>query len=188
MKIYSRLFSCLGSRFLTFVGFSLQSIWNICPSLSCSYWFSEDVCVASWWSHSTSQGYWKWKWYSLDISCLWMFYLPCLNYLYSSSLDYLCYLHYISLWLLPTNVFFHTIVKFIVLLVLLQVLTTVTHELPDVLAETFHKVVTPPVQPPNVLTTLKAVTNLFDKPCLHQWLRIHGMEVSSWTTYGHFVL
>jgi hypothetical protein len=30
-----------------------------------------------------------------------------------------------------------------------------------------------------VLTTLKAVTNLFDKPCLHQWLRIHGMEVSS---------
>uniref|UniRef100_A0A0E0HW76 Phospholipase A-2-activating protein n=1 Tax=Oryza nivara TaxID=4536 RepID=A0A0E0HW76_ORYNI len=47
----------------------------------------------------------------------------------------------------------------------------------DVLAETFHKVVTPPVQPPNVLTTLKAVTNLFDKPCLHQWLRIHGMEI-----------
>uniref|UniRef100_A0A0E0AFE3 Phospholipase A-2-activating protein n=1 Tax=Oryza glumipatula TaxID=40148 RepID=A0A0E0AFE3_9ORYZ len=47
----------------------------------------------------------------------------------------------------------------------------------DVLAETFHKVVRPPVQPPNVLTTLKAVTNLFDKPCLHQWLRIHGMEI-----------
>ncbi|XP_040381866.1 phospholipase A-2-activating protein isoform X2 [Oryza brachyantha] len=47
----------------------------------------------------------------------------------------------------------------------------------DVLAETFRKVVTSPVQPPNVLTTLKAVTNLFDKPCLHQWLRIHCAEI-----------
>ncbi|KAF0908304.1 hypothetical protein E2562_024718 [Oryza meyeriana var. granulata] len=47
----------------------------------------------------------------------------------------------------------------------------------DVLAETFRKVVTPPVQPPNVLTTLKAITNLFDKPCLHQWLRIQCAEI-----------
>uniref|UniRef100_A0A0E0LGL7 Phospholipase A-2-activating protein n=1 Tax=Oryza punctata TaxID=4537 RepID=A0A0E0LGL7_ORYPU len=47
----------------------------------------------------------------------------------------------------------------------------------DVLAETFHKVLAPPVQPPNVLTTLRAVTNLFDKPCLYQWLRIHCAEI-----------
>uniref|UniRef100_A0A0D9WV36 Phospholipase A-2-activating protein n=1 Tax=Leersia perrieri TaxID=77586 RepID=A0A0D9WV36_9ORYZ len=47
----------------------------------------------------------------------------------------------------------------------------------DVLVETFHKVLTPPVQPPNVLTTLKAVTNLFDKPCLRQWLKSHCAEI-----------
>ena len=48
----------------------------------------------------------------------------------------------------------------------------------DVLMETFRKAVAPPVQPANLLTILKAVTNLFDSSCLHQWLRIHCAEVS----------
>ncbi|OEL28588.1 Phospholipase A-2-activating protein [Dichanthelium oligosanthes] len=47
----------------------------------------------------------------------------------------------------------------------------------DVLLETFHKAVAPPVQPANLLTILKAVTNLFDNSCLHQWLRIHCAEI-----------
>ena len=48
----------------------------------------------------------------------------------------------------------------------------------DVLMETFRKAVAPPLQPANLLTILKAVTNLFDSSCLHQWLRIHCAEVS----------
>jgi len=47
----------------------------------------------------------------------------------------------------------------------------------DVLMETFRKAVAPPVQPANLLTILKAVTNLFDSSCLHQWLRIHCAEI-----------
>ncbi|KAL6880418.1 hypothetical protein ACP4OV_011983 [Aristida adscensionis] len=47
----------------------------------------------------------------------------------------------------------------------------------DVLMETFRKAVATPVQPANVLTILKAVTNLFDKSCLHQWLRTHCAEI-----------
>ncbi|KAL6647131.1 hypothetical protein ACP70R_014568 [Stipagrostis hirtigluma subsp. patula] len=47
----------------------------------------------------------------------------------------------------------------------------------DVLVETFRKAVAPPVQPANVLTILKAITNLFDKSCLHQWLRTHCAEI-----------
>ena len=48
----------------------------------------------------------------------------------------------------------------------------------DILMETFRKAVAQPVQPANLLTILKAVTNLFDSSCLHQWLRIHCAEVS----------
>nr|CAB3451833.1 unnamed protein product [Digitaria exilis] len=47
----------------------------------------------------------------------------------------------------------------------------------DELMETFHKAVALPVQPANLLTILKAVTNLFDNSCLHQWLRIHSAEI-----------
>jgi hypothetical protein len=49
----------------------------------------------------------------------------------------------------------------------------------DVLMETLRKAVAPPVQPANLLTILKALTNLFDNSCLHQWLRTHSAEVSS---------
>jgi hypothetical protein len=49
----------------------------------------------------------------------------------------------------------------------------------------FHKAVVPPVLPANVLTILKAMTNLFDKSCLHQWLRTHCSEVSSGITSIH---
>ncbi|WVZ61723.1 hypothetical protein U9M48_011552 [Paspalum notatum var. saurae] len=51
------------------------------------------------------------------------------------------------------------------------------HVVSDVLMETFRKAVAPPVQPANLLTVLKAVTNLFDKSCLHQWLRTHSAEI-----------
>jgi hypothetical protein len=51
--------------------------------------------------------------------------------------------------------------------------------LSDVLMETLRKAVAPPVQPANLLTILKALTNLFDNSCLHQWLRTHSAEVSS---------
>ncbi|CAM0905254.1 unnamed protein product [Alopecurus aequalis] len=47
----------------------------------------------------------------------------------------------------------------------------------DVLVDTFRKAVALPVHLPNVLTTLKAITNLFDKSCLHQWLRNHYAEI-----------
>ncbi|CAN6181105.1 unnamed protein product [Urochloa humidicola] len=47
----------------------------------------------------------------------------------------------------------------------------------DVLMETFRKAVAPPVKPSNLLTILKAVTNLFDNSCLHQWLRVHSAEI-----------
>ncbi|XP_062189711.1 uncharacterized protein LOC133892777 [Phragmites australis] len=47
----------------------------------------------------------------------------------------------------------------------------------DVFMETFRKAVAPPVQSANVLTILKAVTNLFDYSCLHQWLRTHCAEI-----------
>ncbi|XP_062187090.1 uncharacterized protein LOC133890640 isoform X2 [Phragmites australis] len=47
----------------------------------------------------------------------------------------------------------------------------------DVLMETFRKVLAPPAQPANVFTILKAMTNLFDNSCLHQWLRTHCAEI-----------
>ncbi|TVU40852.1 hypothetical protein EJB05_14332, partial [Eragrostis curvula] len=47
----------------------------------------------------------------------------------------------------------------------------------DVLTETFRKAVASPVLPPNVLTILKAISNIFDKSCLHQWLRTHCAEI-----------
>lgn len=47
----------------------------------------------------------------------------------------------------------------------------------DVLVDTFSKAVAQPVHPPNVLTILKAITNLFDNSCLHQWLRNHCAEI-----------
>ncbi|GJN24404.1 hypothetical protein PR202_gb12142 [Eleusine coracana subsp. coracana] len=47
----------------------------------------------------------------------------------------------------------------------------------DVLMETFRKAVASPVVPANVLTILKAMTNLFEKSCLHQWLRTHCSEI-----------
>ncbi|XP_037485122.1 phospholipase A-2-activating protein-like [Triticum dicoccoides] len=47
----------------------------------------------------------------------------------------------------------------------------------DVLMETFRKAVAIPVHSPNVLTILKAVTNLFDNSCLHQWLKTHCAEI-----------
>ncbi|TVU40915.1 hypothetical protein EJB05_14400 [Eragrostis curvula] len=47
----------------------------------------------------------------------------------------------------------------------------------DVLMETFRKAVASPVLPPNVLTILKAMSNIFDKSCLHQWLRTHCAEI-----------
>ncbi|ONM51175.1 transducin family protein / WD-40 repeat family protein [Zea mays] len=47
----------------------------------------------------------------------------------------------------------------------------------DILLETFRKAVASPVQPANLLTVLKAVTNLFGNSCLHQWLRTHCAEI-----------
>ncbi|KAL2927495.1 Phospholipase A-2-activating protein [Bienertia sinuspersici] len=47
----------------------------------------------------------------------------------------------------------------------------------DALTEIIKKVTTKPVIPGNILTGLRALTNLFKNTCFHQWLQCHCSEI-----------
>ncbi|CAA2957421.1 phospholipase A-2-activating, partial [Olea europaea subsp. europaea] len=47
----------------------------------------------------------------------------------------------------------------------------------DTIMELIKKVTASPPLPANLLTSLRAVTNLFKSSCFHEWLRLHRMEI-----------
>jgi len=50
---------------------------------------------------------------------------------------------------------------------------------PDILVEVIKKVTVSPTIPANLLTSIRAVTNLFRNSCYYNWLQKHRSEVST---------